>query len=380
MGPRRETPPEPTRAPIVHAKFGEGMGVETADGNFGINLKARVQLRTTVLIPENGTDASADVQVRRLRVTLDGFALKKLMTYKLQLAMAALDLDPVAPLVIRDAYANFALHRDFEIRAGQMKVPFGRQRVVSSGNLQMVDRSLVTSEFNLDRDVGVQFLSNDFLGSNGLLGYNLGVFGGDGRGRVSGGYGLLYAGRVELRVLGGKDASELDEPDFARSPRPRLALGVSGAVNHKTDRQRSTIGAVYATGPWVSYAHTGFDWTFKWSGVSLTGELFLRTAVADTNTQKVQDKIVTDRARSGYGGFLQGGAFLTRHLEVTGRMGAVYPMGPLGTGSTKERELGTGVGYYFYKHALKLQADYFYLFDGWGEGRHQLRVQLQFAP
>lgn len=361
--------------------FGEGMGIESNDGAFGIGLRARVQVRTTVVAPDDGGDASADFQIRRLRLTLEGFGWKKLVSFKIQLAAAALDLDPVAPLIIRDAYANIALHRDLELRVGQMKVPFARQRLVSSGNLQMVDRSIVTGELNLDRDVGIQALSTDFLGQHGLLGYNVGVFGGDGRGRVSGGYGFLYVGRLELRVLGGKQAAELDEVDFDRSTKPRLAFGVSGAFNHLTDRQRSIIGPVYQTGTWVSYAHAGADWTFKWAGLTLTGEFFLRRALQESNTEDVQGKSVTDYSRSGYGAFIQAGKLFGPHFEVSARMGALYPLAnDPKAGGPRERELGGGLSYYFAKHALKLQADYFYLFEEWGDGRHQVRVQLQFAP
>lgn len=374
--PKEQTPPIKLKG-----RFGEGMGIETGDGAFGFGVRARIQIRSTVVVPENGTDTSADIQIRRLRVNFEGFGWKKLVTFKVQLAMASLDLDQVAPLIVRDAYANFALHRDFEIRAGQMKIPFGRQRVVSSGNQQMVDRSVVTGELNLDRDVGVQFLSTDFLGQHGLLGYNVGVFGGDGRGRVSGGYGLLYAGRLELRALGGKDAVELDEVDFSRSHKPRLAFGVSGAFNHLTDRQRSTIGSVYPTGTWVSYAHAGLDWILKWSGLTLTGEFFLRKALEEQNTEVVAGKSVTDYARSGYGAFFQAGKLFGPHFEVSGRVGAFYPLSTLSqAGSPREKEVGVGVSYYVDKHALKIQADYFYLFEEWGEGRHQVRLQLQVAP
>jgi phosphate-selective porin OprO and OprP len=367
------------KAPVAKAEFGEGIGVETGDGSFGMNLKARIQARTTVVVPDGEKDASADMQIRRMRVTLEGFAWKKLVTFKIQLGMANLDLDPVAPLVVRDAYMNFAIARDLEIRAGQMKVPYGRQRVVSSGRLQMVDRSVVTSEFNLDRDVGIQFHSHDFLGQRGLLGYNAGVFGGDGRGRVSGGYGLLYAGRVELRAFGGEDAVDLDEPDFGRSTKLRLAFGLSGAFNHKTDRQKSTLGPVFATGTWADYGHLGFDWNMKWSGLSITGETFWRRALKDSSTKSIEKKDVTDFARSGYGGFLQAGAFVTDHLELTSRVGGIYGVGGEGR-PPLEKELGGGVSYYFFKHALKVQADYFYLFEEWGKGKHQARLQVQIAP
>lgn len=375
-----ETALAPDKQARVRLKFGEGVQFESADGSAGLALKARVQVRGTFAKVDDADEPTADAQIRRLRLTLDGFAFRGRLTYKVQLAAASLDLDPVAPLIVRDAYANYALHRDLELRFGQMKVPYGRQRVVSSGSLQMVDRSIVTSEFNLDRDVGLQALSTDLFGAGQHLAYSVGIFGGDGRGRVSGGFGLLYAARMELRILGGKQSTELDEPDFARSRKPRLALGVSGAFNHKTDRKRSTTDAVFATGPWASYAHVGFDSVFKYAGASLTGEFFLRDAIRDSNVAIVDKKSVTDHARSGYGGFLQGGYFVTSEAELTARVGGTYPLAGVDVGSKPQKEVGGGVSYYFLRHALKVQADYFRLIEDAGLSRHQVRLQVQFAP
>ena len=46
--------------------------------------------------------------------------------------------------------------KNFEIWFGQGKLPGNRERVISSGNLQQVDRSLLNSLFTIDRDFGFQ--------------------------------------------------------------------------------------------------------------------------------------------------------------------------------------------------------------------------------
>lgn len=360
--------------------FGEGFGVESADGEFGMNLKARAQIRSTVVVPEaEDAEPTADFQLRRMRVSLDAYGWDDLVTVKIQLAFATLDQDPVAPVPLRDAYVTIAPLRDLKIRAGQMKVPFGRQRVVSSGNQQMVDRSIVTGELNLDRDVGVQLLSEDLFGLDGLLGYNVGVFGGDGRNRVSGGYGLLYAGRVAIRPVGGDLGDDLDEVDF-KQKKPRLQLAGSAAFNHQTDRERSTIGNVFETGPWADYVHAGADTSFKYAGLSMTGEFFFRRALEDRNVALVEDVETTDVARSGYGAFFQVGQLIADHVEVSVRVGSLRPLGDREGGLEPQKELGGGLSYYAKKHALKIQADTFYLWETWGEGRIQTRLQLQVAP
>jgi len=362
------------------ARFGEGVGVETKDGSFGMGLRARSQARATWVVTEDeAADPVADLQIRRLRVSMDAHAWDNLVTMRIQLAFAAQEQDPVAPIPLRDAFVTISPLRDFRLRVGQMKVPFGRQRVVSSGNLQLVDRSIVTSELNLDRDVGVQVFSEDVFGLDGLLGYNLGVFGGDGRNRASGGYGFLYTGRVALRPVGGELGDDPDEVDFKQT-KPRLQAAMSGAFNHQSDRARSTIGDVFRTGPWADYAHFGADTSFKYAGLSMTGELFFRRALEDRNTASVDGAIVTDVARSGYGGFFQVGQLIADRFELSARVGNLTLLGDPSGGFKPEKELGGGVSYYFSKHALKLQADTFYLFEDWGVGRAQGRLQLQMAP
>jgi phosphate-selective porin OprO/OprP len=364
----------------LRGAFGEGVGIESVDGSFGMGLRARVQTRTTVVVPEaEDEDPTADFQIRRARVTIDAHGWDDLVTLKIQLAFAPLDQDPVAPVPLRDAYVTFAPLRDLKIRAGQMKVPFGRQRVVSSGNLQMVDRSIVTGELNIDRDVGLQLLSEDLGGLGGLFGYNLGVFGGDGRNRVSGGFGFLYAGRIAIRPVGGELGDDLEEVDFKQT-KPRLQIAASGAFNHQSDRVRSTIGDVFETGPWADYAHAGADTSFKFAGLSMTGEFFLRRALEERNTADVEGEILTDVARSGYGGFFQVGQLIAGRVEISARAGALHVLGDPEGGLKPEKELGGALSYYAKKHALKVQADTFYLWETWGEGKIQTRLQLQVAP
>ena len=48
-------------------------------------------------------------------------------------------------------------YKNFELWFGQAKLPGNRERIVSSGNLQFVDRSILNAGFNIDRDLGIQF-------------------------------------------------------------------------------------------------------------------------------------------------------------------------------------------------------------------------------
>ena len=64
------------------------------------------------------------------------------------------------------------------VKAGQFKVPFGRQQLASAMNQQFVDRAAVEDTFARGRDIGVQLWGTPF---KGLLDWRVGVFNGNGR-------------------------------------------------------------------------------------------------------------------------------------------------------------------------------------------------------
>jgi hypothetical protein len=69
---------------------------------------------------------------------------------------------------------------------------------------------------------------------------------------------------------------------------------------------------------------------------------------------------------------------LTEHLQIAGRYSHLAPLKQTDPGFRNQNELGGSTSWYFREHALKLQADYFYLFGSDPEiGRHQFRVQAQ---
>jgi hypothetical protein len=367
----------PSTAARVDASFGKGVTIHSADESLSLNLRGRMQLRATVLdTPEDGQDATTEVGVRRLRLAFAGHAFSPKLTYKIQLAFSNLDTEPDLRLPLRDAYITWEPLRDVSFHAGQKKVAYGRQRVTSSSSLQMVDRSIVIGELNLDRDVGLEVFSKDLFGLGGHLGYVLGVYGGDGRNRLGREHGLLYAARIEGRPFG--KFQDHVEADMAWETKPRLSLGLGAAYNQNTNRPRSTTGTPYASGDF-DYLHLGADLVFKFSGFSLQGEVMIRKADRDSRVVDMNGEASTIRARSARGAYVQAGQMLLDEVEVTARYGRFEPLGDDGDPTlVRSDELGGGLNYYVSGHDLKVQGDYFYLptggFDG---GAHQGRVQAQ---
>ena len=363
---------------VVTGKLGKGIDFTSRDKSWRFNLRARMQLRFTQFSQGDGDAPEVtEIQARRIRLLVSGHVMGGDLQYYLQLGFSNGDTEPDLRLPLRDAYLTYTKVRDLNVRFGQMKVPFGRQRVTSSSALQMVDRSIVVGELNLDRDTGIQVLSEDLFGLGGRLAYNAGVFAGDGRNRLATAPGIMVVGRIAVRPFGAFD--DMVESDLERSPDPKLSLAVAAAHNNNTNRQRSTFNTPY-TFARFDYTHLTADAVFKFRGLSLLGEVIYRKASrAFVEQTTPAGDVEREESRNAWGYFAQAGYLATRKLEVTARFGELRPRGATTVDlAEKHREAGGGINWYFEKHDLKLQSDYFYLFGPEvGDGRHQVRVQMQ---
>lgn len=251
-----------------------------------------------------------------------------------------------------------------------------------AGSWQMADNSTASYEFTLNQDMGVQVSSPD-LGGLGRLRYYAGVFMGDGYGWYKpSDLGLTYAGRFEVLPLG--MFQDYTEADFERSLEPKLSLGVAYAFSDRDHQTRAIGGTSFADGGTMSAHNLTADLVFKWAGLSLLGDFYLRDGWrhAGKSTQMDGTPIPVQAARNGIGWTAQLGLLMPRtRVEVVGRSSGQRPHKSLPTSLARLDEAGTGFNYYFFRHALKLQLDYL---RTWGPalptGRgDQVRLQLQAA-
>ena len=373
---------EEEAGPEVTVGLGRGLTVRSADGDFSMTIRGRAQLRYEGVFDQlrGDTDGSSTFQARRVRLLLQGNLFGEDWLYYVQLGFSNRDTESDLRLPLRDAYMTYTGVRDLQVRFGQMKVPYGRQRVISSSALQFPDRTLATGEFNLDRDVGIQAFSTDLFGLGGRLGYNIGIFGGDGRNRTGRDFGMLYAARFTVTPFGNFD--DFVEADHARREEPRLAVSFGGAINMNSTRSRSTFETPLTLGTF-DFAHLGADAIFKFRGLSLQTEFFYRQVMGTRQYQDASDPldVITETARTGIGYYAQAGYMFDEHFEAVARFGESRPRGSV-SGLPREGEFGAGLNYYFQKHDFKIQLDYYLQYEGdlrESPGtEHHIRVQTQF--
>lgn len=361
---------------------GKGLTLTLGDDRFSLSLRSRAQIRDTV-VAQRGRPTTNEINVKTARVWLQGHVLTRHLTYGVQLAFGSADFEPGSSSPIFDAFVDYGRLRDLNIRVGQFFVPFDRARTIREFGLQLVDRPQVVSELSLDRDVGVALSSSDLGGFHGIFGYHLGFFGGEGRNRVGGtGAGFLYTARFVIRPFGAFD-DEL-EGDLTRARRPRMAIGVGGAYNQSTNRQRSTTGTTLTQGT-LDYGHAEADLVFKLAGFSLLAEFLYRKARQGSLVGMVNGAEVREWSRSAYGWLVQAGFMVHAKVELAARYDELRPIvGDSGTDpallalvKATGKELGAGLNVYLNGHAFKLQLDYQYQFgESLSGGRHSPRVQL----
>ena len=357
---------------------GKGLTLTVGD-RFSLLLRTRAQIRDTVTLQDDKRTTN-ELNVKTLRLWLQGYVLTPDLQYVLQLAFGGNDYEKDSSSPIFDAYVEYVRLRDLNIRVGQYFVPFDRARTIRDFGLQLVDRAQLVGELSLDRDVGITLSSQDLGGFHHVFGYAVGLFGGDGRNRFGGAHvGFLYTARFVIRPFGVFD-DDL-EGDLQRLKRPRLAIGFAGAYNQNTNRQRSTTGATYTLGTY-DYTHAAADLVFKYAGFSFLGEFLYRGNHQGPRTAMVNNAAITEYSRSALGFLLQAGYMLHDKVELAARYDDLRAIGNTDPtlvvlSKTTGKEAGGGLNVYLNGHAFKLQADYAYLFgQKMAGGKHVVHVQL----
>ncbi|MFN3640422.1 MAG: porin, partial [Flavobacterium sp.] len=233
-------------ATIPYYNYGRGLGLTSPDSIFQLNIRFRMQNRVGYLNIEDEEDI-IDGQIRRLRLRFDGFVGNPKFLYAIQLSFAPGDVGVIEDgeniNIIRDAVVFYRPNMNWSIAFGQTKLPGNRQRVNSSGALQLSDRSLNNNRFNIDRDFGfhVYYLNE----KENTFSYNFKTAATTGNGRNftdNNDNGFALTSKIELFPLGlfANDGTNF-EGDIVRESTPKLML--SGAF-HRNVKARQTQGQV----------------------------------------------------------------------------------------------------------------------------------------
>jgi hypothetical protein len=325
----RPTPKPVSPAFTVSWKDGKTT-IETKSAR--LDISNRMQVRFTQEMPETGDDIGS-FRLRRMRTKFEGWVYTKDLTYELQFDTAA------QTNLLQDANIVYDFtkgKKTFMLKAGQFKVPFGRQELTSSGSQQFVDRSIVSAEFARGRDIGVQLWGTPAAGK---IDWRVGIFNGNGR-TVERNDNDEYQVNARLTFQPFGDV-KYSESDFESTDRPLFAIAGQYESNERPTAASGSTPADIADREII-----GADVVFKFKGLSLFAEYF------DATTERgIQSDFDNEGLHAQLGYFI-----IPQKLEIAGRWAQIDPNKDRDNDDREER--GAALGYFFNKHNHKLQADY----------------------
>jgi len=366
-------------------KFGKGLfNLVGQDSSWTMKIGLRFQFNATALM-QDGESPETSFLIRRSRLKFDGFAVTPKLKYKVELGLSNRDMSGASiftgntPRYVMDAVLKYNFYENFVLWVGQTKLPGNRERVISSANMQQVDRSILNARFNIDRDIGFQLRHHFTISKNFVIKEIFAMSQGEGRNVVTGNLGgHQYTGRIELLPMGNfTSKGDYSGSDLKREQTPKLAIGVSYDHNNNAVRTRSNQGAymVTDTGFYETNINTLFiDAMFKYKGFSLMAEYADRDA--KDPIAKNSDGTETGRVvQIGTGLNIQSGYLFKNNWEVSGRYSTVELDQNI-TGTMPENQYTLGLSKFIVGHSLKVQTDVS-LIDVANQG-DQVLYRLQF--
>lgn len=359
-------------AQFKNKSFGEGFNLLGKDSSFSLNAAFRFQSLFindwSVRNDDFGyvENHNSSFLVRRARLKFEGFAYSPKLKYKLELGLSQRDInnDNASYLsnssqIIYDAVVDWNFYKGFTLRAGQTKLPGNRERVISSGNMQFVDRSILNAEFNLDRDMGIALMHNSTIGENFGVNLSAAFSQGEGRNVTKGNMGgYEYTFRIEALPLG-KFASKGDYvgSDVSREEKPKLSVGFTFDCNDHAGRTRGNLGTfIKADDAELKTLYTGFaDLMFKYKGFSLMGEYAIRGTDGKNPQILDEDGSVLATYTTGAALNLQAGYLFKKNFEFALRYTKLSLQNAL-VGDDEEQYF-IGFSRYIKGHKLKVQVD-----------------------
>lgn len=359
---------------ISDTKFGKGLfNFVAKDSSFSVKFAPRFQVRSMSSWDYDGNQYGSpehNFLVRRARLKFDGFAYSPKLKYKIELGLSNRDISGAnqfnrnTPRYILDAVIMWNFAGNWELWAGQTKLPGNVERVVSSANLQLIDRSLLNSRFNIDRDLGIQLRHKTDLGNGFLMREKFAISQGEGRNVTEGNEGgLQYTARLEFLPFGTfKSKGDYSQSDLKREAKPKLMVGFTYNYNQDAVRERGfagdymirTDGSIYETDQTTIFA----DAMFKYNGFSFMGEYAKRTADNEIATEADGTTPTGDVVLTGNALNLQAGYLFNNNYEIAGRFTTVEYEDITGALPTKQYTLGASK--YLVGHKLKIQSDLSY--------------------
>ncbi len=351
-------------------------------GDYLMNLEFRGQFRLSYPT-DNDPVSLSDYQneqvklgIKRARLKVGGHSFKPWFKYYLEYELFSSNL-----LDFRLMYEKVPW---LKVKVGQWKVQYNRERIISSGKQQTMERSILTRAFTVDRQQGVSVFGH-IEGEKLLnLNYWVSVFMGTGRGNtVNDDNHLMYMSRIQWNFMG--ESLIFSGSDLEYHEKFAGLIALAGVTNQSPYTRFSQSGGGQLEG--FDEGVTGQyrvnqlmqESAGKYKGFSWQQELHYKQILDHVNSSE------TEMA----GNLVQVGYFfhhlwkaVPNNVELYARQAFYLPN--ISESTQLQNEYSLGVNWFVSKHRIKLTGEASHLntnyssgetMDGW---RYRLQLDVSF--
>lgn len=364
----------------VNIRYGSrGFEFNTSDNKFLLQIQSRLQFRLAV--PEDQDPVTFDdlsgerktvFKLNRARIKVGGHAFKPWLKYYWEYELAQSNLLDFRVMIEKWPWLSF--------KAGQWKVEYSRERFISSGEQQMVDRSIINRPFTVDRQQGVEIYGR--LKGKGIADFNywFAVLTGTGRGSFENDDdNLMYFGRLQWNFLG--QPLDFEGSDVEIHDKPAAILAFSAVTNRSPYTRFSQAGG----GSLEGYAD-GLPGQYRVPQANLETALMFRgfSWQSELHYKKIVDKFNNDKADILRGYYIQAGYFFHQliiwwpaPLEIAARNSIYRPNEEASTERKKETSVALNWFFNSHKNKLTVETSYFDYINADLEPKSEWRFRLQ---
>ncbi len=342
----------------VSGKYGsKGFEIQTRDNRFMLQIQSRLQFRFAT--PEDQDPVTFDdfseekkrvFKINRARLKVGGHAFQSWLKYYWEYELAQSNLLDFRIMIEKWEW--------FRIKAGQWKVEFSRERYISSGEQQMLDRSVINRPFTIDRQQGVELYGRLKGSKLADLNYWVAVLTGTGRGNANNDDNhFMYFGRLQWNFLG--RYLDFEGSDLEIHALPAGIVAFSAVTNRSPYTRFSQAGGGnlegYENGENGQYRvnQMNVETAFMFKGFSWQSEL---------HWKEIIDKLNNNESDLLRGYYIQAGYFVHEAidwwpapLELAIRNSLYRPNEE--SRQHRERETSFAINWFFNGHKNKLTAE-----------------------
>ncbi|MEK6478113.1 porin [Catalinimonas sp. 4WD22] len=357
-----------------------GFQFTAPDNKFQLQIGGRLQFRFAtpndqdpITFEDFDPERKTVFKINRARLKVGGHTFQPWLKYYFEYELGASRLLDFRVMIEKWPWLNFKL--------GQWKTEYTRERVISSGRQQMMERSIINRPFTLDRQQGISVYGHIQKSKIADFNYNLALLTGSGiNNRENDDENLMYVARVQWNFLG--EAVPMVGSDLEDREDPLASVALAGASNRSRYTRFSSSGGgslfgfeegepgQYTINQWL------FETAFMYRSFSWHSEMHLKN---------IHDHVNQTFTRLR-GGFWQAGYVLNHEsatskplFEPAFRYAIFQPS--IGFPQYAREEFALALNCFFNEHANKLTADvtYFEFEEGdLGDSLQSWRFRVQY--